>query len=233
MEKKYYRTNMSGVTVREYWRMCKFNPIIFPIAIILFKIFRMRGEITMAQCYIENIIRLAPDEVPRDAELGVQAMVEECQREGIHLEYFYKLEMFTPDLGVGVVLSSPDPRFSCQILFSKSKEPSVPTICFFTCYSVRADGTYVITSGNRKQVDEPPGFDVEYKAGSSVRQILERHRARIGGHADLATWTPEMVIEEIVRLNNETLEDSIAKGKAVELSIFELTELKRKLGYYR
>ncbi len=233
MEKKYYRTVMSAVSVAEYWRLCQFNLLLFPLAILMFKIFRMRGDVNMAQAYIDDILRVPNEDVPLVVKNGVSDILAECQREGLSVDYFYRIDIISSDTAMGVVVLSPDRRFSCQIILTKSVDTNVPLICFFTCYSNCADGKILITTGGKKQLDSPPVFDVDYCTGKSVPEILARHRTRIEARTDLVAWTPEGIVKDIVRVNNLTLEDSIAKGKATEMSIFEVTELKRKLGYYR
>jgi len=233
MEKKYYRNVMSAVSVAEYWRLCKFNPLMFPLAIVLFKIFRMRGDVNMAQAYIDDIVRVPANEVPQLAQNGLRDILAECEREGLSVDCYYMTDIISSNTSIGVLLTSPDKRISNQIIFGMPKETNVPSVCFFTCYTSCTDGKYVITTGGQRQLNSAPCFDVEYRTGKAVREIMDRHRKRIEARTDLRSCTQDEMAKDIARINNLTLEHLVMEGKATEMSIFEVTELKRKLGYYR
>lgn len=233
MEKKYYRNNMSAFSVAEYWRLCRFNPLLFPLAIVLFKIFRMRGDVNMAQALIAEIERVPAEEVAPAAKSGLRNILAECEGEGLGVDCYYTTDIVSANISVGVLLLSPDKRISHQLIFGMPKETNVPTSCFFTCYSSCTDGTYVITTGGPQQLNSAPVFDVEYRTGKPVREIVERHRQRIATRRDVRSCSQEEMAKDIARINNLVLEHMIAEGKAVEMSIFEVTELKRKLGYFR
>lgn len=230
MAKTYYTLVMSRLTFAEYWRFCKGKLPLFLVAIVMFKILRVRSQITFAQSRLDAIVRDEPDKIPERVQKNLAGILAECEREGLVPDFYYHIQELTGGYSVGVMLKSPDPRILAQILYAEPAQKNIPIVSVFGCASRCSNGKRLITSGRRKELEQPPLFETENHPGASVRVILDRHRKRVEARADVESLTPQEIPDELVRINNLTVENFIRLGKYREMSEAEVYALKRKLG---
>lgn len=222
MVEVYYKTRLNRLRLGELWRMSP-GPVTFLIAAA------MRGlgalpDNDLGVCHIRSVTRLGPEQVPEHVHARWEERLDACLDEGFELEFYYTVPFVARDMeGYAAALIGDGGLVAAQLLHARQQQTEESVLAFFTKL---ADGTYLITSSRRKQMEAPPGAHVERLPGKPAGILLARHRRRVEEAGDAVPIGAAGLEPMVVEHNNAEVDFHVERGVYVPMSDYEVAALK-------
>ena len=201
MPTTYYRVHGGRVTLAEYWRLAG-NPLEFALA-AAFKLF---GGLPLDSSIprIEAVPFVEWDALPKDARTKLQGPIDLLEDAGYEYAFSYRAPLLEANrLGVASALLRADGRAFALVVFAR--EPNLSKVAT-SCISRFPDGSFGVTTGQKKQLQPNPKNPCHRHPGASADQLAELH----AGH--LAAWADDGLTPQ--RLDRDTsLPAAVVQGE--------------------
>lgn len=209
----YYRTNTRRLSYAEFWRLSQ-NPFEFLIA-ASFKTLGICLPSTFAFASALALRPIDPRQWPPSALEQLRPLADQATECGLRFAWAYVLPSLGAIESCALAYVSDDGATIVPLIYVRAwnAQGSREQVAF-SMLSRLADGRVIATSGTKRQLNAPPEFAVEHLTGQSVRDVLERHRARLSEHeaALVHARDPAEVFEAVQHYEHRSTEFQQSRG---------------------
>jgi len=181
MKQIAFKTNPARMGFRELFRVAG-SPGIGILACTL-KLFRILGPDNDGygiRAFGNSLERLELDSLPRRVIRATEGYRAKLQKLGFIPGFAYSLETFGAQEAHGQVFRHKDGSCAVSIAFARCVRGETETeTTVFGFNTPLADDSYVMTSGNKRLLNKPDHWLVEYLPGESPKAVYERHMDRV------------------------------------------------------
>jgi hypothetical protein len=192
------------------------------------KLFRILGPDTGGfgfRSLGDQLDRRDPDDLPRHVLRSCDGYRSRLRKLGFVPGFAYSLEAYGSQEGHALVFRHKDATAAAAVVFARCVRNDTETqTTVFGFNTPLADRTYLMTSGNKRLMNKPDHFRVEYHPGRPPADVFDRHLERL----DNAEATPRKVRtdDDLERLvldceNSET-EFNLDRGVFVKMKRSEV-----------
>jgi hypothetical protein len=221
-----FKSNPARMGYRELFRVAG-GPGIGLFACGL-KLFRILGPDTGGfgfRALGDRLDRRDPDDLPRHVVRACDGYRAKLRKLGFVPGFVYSLEAYGSQEGHALVFRHKDGTAAAAVVYARCVRNDTETLTtVFGFNTPLADRTYLMTSGNKRLMNKPDHFRVEYLPGRPPAEVFDRHLERL----DNAEATPRKVRtdDDLERLvldceNSET-EFNLDRGVFVKMKRSEV-----------
>jgi len=175
----YIRTDIRRLSFRELWGISSRIPVFLTGCVM--KVLGLRGPLRLAVLH-EDVIRVIPPEHASAAALrALGPVVEEFQRAGASLAFYHAVSGTAPLEGCAAVLLHPERDAVISVTWARSSASGPGTKANGVITSQFRDGTFLSTTGARRQFDPPPGVQVFRHRNAPPSELMRRHKEHLAG----------------------------------------------------
>lgn len=196
----YYEIDSRKYTFAEYWRFHRKVAATWTM-----KILGRRIDYPYAIPYPTRIDRLDPADVPGGHRQAMQATIDDCERLGLRLKFFYtEPGLFISVEGMGAVLLSDDGHTMALLAYVEIKPSGRARRALGFVTRLQAAG-FVETTTAKQHFDDRPGSDVARFPQASAEELLDRHRQRVRRRGGAVEPFVENELENVVATETNAL----------------------------
>jgi hypothetical protein len=128
----------------------------------------------------DRLDRRDPDELPRHVVRACDGYRAKLRKLGFVPGFAYSLEVYGSQEGHATVLRHKDATAAAAIVYARCVRNDTETqTTMFGFNTPLADDTYLMTSGNKRLMNKPDHFRVEYLPGRLPAEVFDRHLERL------------------------------------------------------
>ena len=228
MKRIAFKSNPAKMGFRELYRVAG-GPGIGVLACAL-KLFRILGPDTGGfgfRSLGEDLDRLDHDDLPRRVVRECEGYRGKLRKLGFVPGFAYSLEAFGSQEGHAMAFRHKDGSAAAAVVFARCVRNGTETqTTVFGFNTPLSDGTYLMTSGNKRLMDKPPHFLCEYHPNWSPADVWERHLDRVN-QAEARPQklkTDDHLADLILDVENGEAEWNLERGVFVKMTRDEIEE---------
>lgn len=176
-----YKTNARAMGFRELFRVAG-SPGVGLFACLM-KLFRLIGPSSDGyglRSFGDTLNRTDMDAVPRRVARATEGYRARLEKLGFVPGFAYALETFGIQEAHGLVFRHKDALIAASISYARCVRGEAETATtVFGFNTMLMDDTYLMTSGNKRLMEKPAVFLVEFMPGAAPKDVYERHRERV------------------------------------------------------
>ena len=229
------KTNAGRMGFRELFRVAG-SPGAGIFACVL-KLFRLIGPANDGygmRGFGDTLERLDIESLSRRVQRTTEAYRDKVERLGFVPGFAYALETFGRQEARAQVFRNKDALSAVAILYARcirGETESEQVVCGYNTMLV--DNTYVMTSTNKRNMNKPPSFLIEYMPGEAPKAAYERHLERVDqiGETPRRIRTDDDLERLVLNCENEETEFNLDRGVLVKMTRSDIelgTELKEE-----
>jgi hypothetical protein len=226
MRYTYYKFDASKLTLAELWRSCN-NVVEFLIATVC-KGIGVNVAPAFGMARTDRLVRFACSALPAFARSRMEPLAEEAQSLGLVPAFCFTVPTVGALEGYSRSLRSKDGQIVMGIDYVRISMNNVANekATFYFLSQLR-DGSYLITSGSKREENAPANQDREHHPGRPMAEVLQRHRERLAEHAmTVQTIDDDEQLERLMfRYEREIMDYQIERGAFVALPENEVQRL--------
>ena len=176
---KYYKLDSRKVSYGEYWNIVRSVNVLIPWTA---KLLNIRMNFMSGLPYFESVrdLEVPEPECLARAREKLQPMLEQCQRMGFHTPRFFTYESMRREVRTSFIALLHPSGATVRLMHTLSLKVQPPKEkLLVVLLSELRDGTYLVTSSQRKQFLSAPGIVVNRLIGASAERLLESHLQKI------------------------------------------------------
>ncbi len=173
-----YRFDVRGLTLGETWRISD-GPISFLVVLVV-KLLGIRTKPADGTLYPREPIRLAPQQLPARSRQALEPAVAEWEQYGLRLVFYYTIRWLGELESAAAVLLSQDGKLSAttSYLHATYRQFTVERMDH-SAVSKMPDGVVLVTTGRKRELEEPPHRRVHHLTGRTLAELAAHHRHRL------------------------------------------------------
>jgi hypothetical protein len=217
-----FKSNARKMGFRELYRVAGSPGIgIFACALKLFHLIGPDNDGYGIRALGDSLDRLEIDSLPRRVLRETEEYRDRLERMSFLPSFAYSLETFGCQEAHGQVFRSKDMLSAAAIVYARcvrgENETETATFGFNT---MLMDDTYVMTSGNKRLMNKPPSFRMEYLPGRPIKEVFERHMQRVEeiGERPRKIKSDDDLERLVLNCENEETEFNFERGVYVKMT---------------
>jgi len=228
MKRVAFKANPARMGYRELFRVA--GPPMTGFLACTLKLFRILGPDTGGFGFRapgDRLDRRDPDDLPRRVVRSCDGYRAKLRKLGFVPGFAYSLEAFGSQEAHAMVYRHKDATAAGAVVYARCVRGDAETeTTVFGFNTPLADDTYLMTSGNKRLMDKPPHFRVEYHPGMSPADVFDRHLERL----DEADARPRKVKTDddlealVLDCENGEAEFNLDRGVFVRMTRDEIEE---------
>ncbi|MBO0698705.1 MAG: hypothetical protein J2P46_09945 [Zavarzinella sp.] len=226
MKRIAFKTNAGRMGFRELFRVAGGGGTgFFACALKLFRLLGPDGSGFGIRSFGDTLERQPMDSVSRRVRSATEGYRAKIEKLGFVPGFAYSIEPYGSQEAHGLVFRHKDGTGGASIAYARHVRNDTETeTTVFGFNTPLKDDTYLMTSGNKRLMNKPAHFRVEFMPGHSPKEVWERHLDRL----DSVTETPRKIktdddLERIVLYcENDETEFNLDRGVYVPMSRSEI-----------
>lgn len=176
-----YKNNARAMGFRELYRVAGGGGIgLFACALKLFRVIGPDTDGYGMRSFGDSLTRTDMDAIPRRLARATEGYRAKVEKLGFVPGFAYSLETFGMQEAHGLVFRHKDALTAVSVVYARCVRGETETeMTVFGFNTMLMDDTYVMTSGNKRLMNKPASFLVEFMQGAPPKDVYERHRERV------------------------------------------------------
>ena len=200
--KRYYKLDSRKVSFGEYWNITRSPMVIIPWVAKLLGI-PMKFATGLPDFDSVRDLQVAEEDFSPQARTKLQPLLDQCLAMNFHSPRFSTYESMRRDVRTSVVALLHESGATVRLMHSITYKSSPPIEkILVVLLSELSDGTYFVTSSQRKQFNNAPNIIVNRLIGGTPEELLNSHLAKLAGFSGSNPPKPVQSIEELCELED-------------------------------
>jgi hypothetical protein len=224
----YYQPLSTKLNLREYRRISNgWFELLFGVGL---KFLRIRIPMTFAIADSRHFQRIAPQDLSQRVREKIKPIADHALALNLKYAFSYCLPAVGTIEGAAAAFFSEDGRSVLLIAYARTwTKVAVDEKAVFAFLSRLSNGTSLVTSGAKGDLDAPPHIVGEAHPGTPMQEVFDRHLARLNdaGSAAVIVHDPDQLEQMLREHEEENFAFNIERGVYVPVSQGELARLQQ------